>query len=377
MQSKGALADLVVLAAEANFAQGVRPRAAKVAVDYDVLRAAAGPVGLAVRISPYAGPFNREQPETQFLAALIREVRDEARRNRVEPTMIQIDFDAAVSKLGGYQQWLMLLREEVAPTPLVITALPAWLGSPAFAKLVQEVDAYVLQVHAPDAKLLPNTTPTVCNPKQAEAAISQAAALGHPFFVALPTYGYRAWYNEKGSPLYLAAEGQSLMADDRLPSREVRADPAAMARLVQRLAAKRPARMKGIIWYRLPHPDDQMNWSWTTLQAVMQGREPQSETDVHLDRPQAGLVEVSLIAKGEADSLFADTVILDWRNNASLLAADGMAGFVCERAGPESLRLSFRGSKPFRLAPGRRQMIGWLSFDHPTEISTHVEALHL
>ena len=30
-----------------------------------------------------------------------------------------------------------------------------------------------------------------------------------------------------------------------------------------------------LIWYRMPNDDDALNWPWTTLASVMQGKSPQ------------------------------------------------------------------------------------------------------
>ena len=61
---------------------------------------------------------------------------------------LQIDFDAAESKLAGYREWLVALRSRVGTTRLVFTALPAWLRHEEFRALAQAADGFVLQVHS-------------------------------------------------------------------------------------------------------------------------------------------------------------------------------------------------------------------------------------
>ena len=54
------------------------------------------------------------------------------------------------------------------PTPLVLTALPTWLDSPAFARLIRAADGYVLQVHSWEAPRTPEQPFTLCDPERAK-----------------------------------------------------------------------------------------------------------------------------------------------------------------------------------------------------------------
>jgi hypothetical protein len=47
-----------------------------------------------------------------------------------------------------------------------------------------------------------------------------------------------------------------------------------VANLVHEWSIDPPANLAGLIWYRLPNEDDDLNWRWPTLAAVMQGRAP-------------------------------------------------------------------------------------------------------
>jgi hypothetical protein len=97
-------------------------------------------------------------------------------------------------------------------TPLVFTALPTWLDSPAFARLVQSADGYVLQVHSWEAPRAPDQPFTLCDPERAKRAIAKAERFERPFWVALPTYGYRAWFDAQNRLLGLSAEGPDLVS---------------------------------------------------------------------------------------------------------------------------------------------------------------------
>ncbi|MEN0108045.1 MAG: DUF3142 domain-containing protein, partial [Pseudomonas sp.] len=99
---------------------------------------------------------------------------------------VEIDHDCAERRLGAYAVFLQTLRTQVpADLPLSITALPAWLGSPALVQVLQNVDSSVLQVHAvsrPENGLF--------DPQQALRWAQAYAALStKPFYLALPAYG--------------------------------------------------------------------------------------------------------------------------------------------------------------------------------------------
>ena len=366
------IAEWVALAAEVEFRPNHPPRLARVKLDYVALRESGRPVSLVIRIAPWAGSFDPSQLPTQFLIQLARTLMNDARKQGIEPAALQLDFDAATRQLDDYRRWLDAVRQAIQPTPLTITTLPTWLNSPAFARLIQSVDSYVLQVHSWEAPRHPGQPFTLCDPDQAKRAIQYAARLGRPFHVALPTYGYRAWFDGQHRLLGLSAEGPTLIAAPDAQVREVRADPVEMAELVRWLRFYRPEGLRGILWYRLPLPEDQLSWHERTWQAVMQGQTPRTRTAWVLKKSADGLVEVAFDAIGDADSLLTTPLTLRWRQ-ARLIAADGLAGFTVQRLAPDALRFQPPRQEPLRLAPGQQQLVGWLRFQQPPEISAYVE----
>jgi hypothetical protein len=369
------VAEWAVLVAEVEFRPNTAPQVARIAPDYTSLRESGRPVSLTIRVAPWAGPFDPERPEPEFLAQLARDLLDDARQHDLQPAALQLDFDAATRQLDGYRQWLETLRVAIAPTPLVLTALPTWLDNPAFARLIQAADGYVLQVHSWEAPRAPDQPFTLCDPERAKRAIGKAARFDRPFQVALPTYGYRAWFDAQNRLLGLSAEGPDLTTAGSARVREVRADPAAMAGLVRWLQSDRPGALRGLIWYRLPLPEDRLSWNERTWQTVMRGKTPAAKTELRLEPSTDGLVEVAVRAAGDADSRLDAPVTLQWRQ-ARLLAADGLAGFTVERVAPEAARLQPPPGEPSRLAPGQHLTLGWLRFNRPPEISAHVENPH-
>jgi hypothetical protein len=371
-RGRATFADWVVLAAEVEFRAGLAPRVARVALDYDCLRRSGRPVGLALRVAPHAGSFAADRPESRFLVRLVRELLDEARSHHIEPAALHLDFDAATRQLGEYRLWLAAIREAARPVPVVLTALPTWLDSPDFAPLVRAADGYVLQVHSWEPPQVPGRDFQLCDTERARTAIHRAANLGQPFWVALPTYGYRAWFDPGGRLVRLAAEGLELTGAAGLTMREVRADPAEIAGLVSWLQRNASKHLRGIIWYRLPQSGDRLNWHWQTLQAVIQGRKPEAKTALYLQHLGEGLLEVTAHAAGEADSLLDRPVLLSWAQ-ARLLAADGLAGFAAIRTASHTLSFAPSNHQPARLSPGQSLTVGWLRFDHPTEVTIHEE----
>jgi hypothetical protein len=371
-RSQATFAEWVVLVAEVEFRAGIAPQVVRVSPDFDCLRRSGRPVGLALRVAPYSGSFAAHRPESRFLVRFVRELLADARHHGIDPATLHLDFDAATKQLGEYRLWLTALREAARPTPVVLTALPTWLESPDFARLIQAADGYVLQVHSWEPPNAPGREFQLCDTKRARVAIARAASLGQPFWVALPTYGYRAWFAPQGGLVRLAAEGPELRASAGLDMREVRADPAEIAGLVCWLQCHASDHLRGIIWYRLPQSEDRLNWHWRTLQAVIQGRTPEAKTELHLQHMGEGLVEVTAYAAGEADSLLDKSVRLSWAP-ARLLAADGLAGFAAIRTASHTLSLSPSKHQPARLSPGQSLTVGWLRFDHPTEITIHEE----
>ena len=334
------LAGFVALAAEVTTGQTVR-----IAVDGAALRATGKPFGLAVRV----GPGARVTPE--FAATIV------AGSGAAE---LQIDFDCAESHLDSYQAWLTVIRDKVAPTPVTITALPAWLRQPAYSNLVAATDGFVLQVHSLGT--------TLCDTGQAAQAVAQAARYGVPFRIALPTYGYVVAHNSAGKFIGLCAEGPARDWPVDAIVTEVRADAPALAALVQRWDAQRPAHCRGILWYRLPVATDQLNWHWSTLAAIVAGKIPQAAVTAVCRQPQPGLVELDLVNTGTADAFTNTAVTILW-HEATLLACDALAGFAI--TGPATNSVRFVGNP--RLRPGERRMAGWLRFRETKEIRCEIK----
>ena len=369
-EHQGSFSGLAVLGAEVTWRQKT-PRAVRVPIDYAWLRSRKTPLSLVLRVGPYGGPFRTDDEAVRWLGQLARECVQEARAQQVTLTELQIDFDCADAKLDGYAIWLAALKRQAPGTPIAITALPSWLKQPAFRRLIAEADGYILQVHSLARPKGVDAPFNLCDPGAAREAVVLAGRLGQPFRVALPTYGYQLAFDGQGRFAGLSAEGPAREWPEDHQVREVRADASAMAALVREWTTRRPRAMQGLIWYRLPVAGDRLNWPWTTLAEVMEGRTPQTRFKLELREPQPGLVETELVNTG--GTVFGGPVraVVRWRE-ARLLAADGLGGVTLEQTEPRKVVMTT--TKDFaRLDPGAKRTLGWLRLDRPSEVTLEME----
>jgi hypothetical protein len=362
--------ELVALGAEVAWQRGT-PRAIRVPLDFAALRGTGRPVGIALRIGPFRGPFATDDEPARFLRQLAASMVSEASSNRLAPAELQIDFDCAESKLDGYRVWIEAIRQDAAPVPVTFTALPAWLKRPAFKRLVAGADGYVLQVHSLERPRSANTSFTLCDADAALLAVERAARLGRSFRVALPTYGYRMAFDTHGRFAGLNAEGPPQAWPEDFSVREVRADPEAMAGLVRRWMASRPQSLRGLIWCRLPVNGESLNWHGSTLIEVMNGHAPRALLRAEARQPQPGLVELDLVNEGSADATAAVRLTLRW-TGARALAADALQGFDVTDTGTNSAQ--FRSTPLFaRLVPAERRTVGWVRLTTEREVKLEAE----
>jgi len=368
------LAGLVVLNAEVGWQAG-KPRVVRVRLDYAALRASGKPVGLALRVGSYPGPFAPETEATDLLADLAASLLAESASNRLGVAELQIDFDCAESKLAGYRLWIEEIRRRVAPVPVTITVLPAWLGHREFRQLIDGTDGYVLQVHSVERPRNIDAPFTLCPPDAARRAVERAARLGRPFRVALPTYGYALAFDVRGEFIGLSAEGPAPRWPARTLVREVSAEPATLAELVLGWTRDRPAELAGIIWYRLPVAGDRLNWGWPTLAAVMAGSVPRPQLRTEARQVTNGLVELLLANVGQADDRSRVQILARWQDG-SLIAADGLNGFEPGETAPHNARFASRDGS-WRLAAGEERTVGWLRLTRSVPVELELKTTSL
>jgi hypothetical protein len=371
-QHASAFSGLTVLNAEVSW-NDQQPQLIRVPLDYSILTNAPCPIGLALRIGPCPGSVATNDATTMFLSDAAASLIAEARSHRLAPRELQIDFDCAESKLDGYHAWVEAFCRKVAPVPVSITALPSWLERPAFKRLAVAANSYVLQVHSLQRPRALDAPFTLCDPAAARRAVERAAQIGVPFRVALPTYGYLTTFDAEGRFVGLSAEGPSKTWPAGIQLREVRANPQELAQLVQLWATNQPAAMRGIIWYRLPVADDNLNWRWPTLGAIVAGRSIRESVRVETRRVEPGLVQIGLINEGELDISSRLSLRVRW-HNARLVADDGLRDFELVEGRPSTVKFQTR-IQPWRLPAGEKQIIGWLRLSEDREVQIEMERL--
>ena len=362
--------ELAVLLAEVAW-KNKNPQVTRAHVNFATLRKSPTPVGLVLRIGPYAGVLAENKTAVEFLANLATALVAEVRANQLKPVELQIDFDCAESKLDDYRAWLAIVQQRLAPLPVTITALPSWLPTQAFAKLAAISSNYVLQVHSLKKPATIDAPFTLCDPDEAKCAVTKAAKLGVPFRVALPTYSYEIAFDAGGNFYGLAAEAVRTDWPAGTQLRELSADPLAMSALVQFWNNIRPPELRSVIWYRLPVAVDNLNWRWPTLGAIVAARVPQEQFHAAARRVESGLVEISLINDGELDLSSRLAVEVRWAD-ARLVAGDGLGGFALAEPNGFAAKL-LNNQRSFRLRAGEKQIIGWLRFDQDREVQLEVK----
>ena len=405
---------LTVLKAEVSW-KDKKPQVVRVALDYPTLIKAERPIGIALRIGPFAGPFgsstggthpqplqggeqnsrrsnavpllggvrggsadgdmNHTNGEaiTLWLTDLAASLVAEARANHLNLSELQIDFDCAESKLDGYRVWVEAIQHRVAPLPVTITALPSWLKTRAFARLAGVATNYVLQVHSVERPRSFDAPFTLCDPVTANRAVERAGRIGVPFCVALPTYGYTLAFDQIGKFVGLSAEGARPNWPTNAQLREIHSDPIQLAGLVQKWTARRPAAMRGVIWYRLPVVVDNFNWRWPTLGAILEARVPREVLRVSMRRVESGLVEINLANEGELDFSSRLAVEVRW-SNARLVAGDALRDFELADRSASAARIQTR-SQPCHIRAGESLVLGWLRFDRDCEVQCELRKL--
>lgn len=309
------------------------------APDRDTLARSRRPVVLVVRID---GRLARFDP-TALTARIVSVVQDWPGAAGLE-----IDYDCPTARLPAYTAFLRDLKSRLPGVPLSITALPTWNGSTALDDLLEVPDDAVLQVHAvqaPQAGLF--------DPAVATAWIDAFARHTHkPFRVALPTYGSRVSWNADGSLLSVESEAAALAAGAE--AAELYAAPSTVRDFVAGLNRHRPAGLVGLVWFRLPTPQDTRAWSLATWRGVVTGRLAVVTPRIVLQAGRGGDAPSDVIVDNPGDSDIAPPPVV--RLPATCHLADGIDGYTLRRTA-QALELVATLARPIP-ARGRRA-IGW------------------
>lgn len=334
-----------------------------VAPDWAALAAAHAPVTAVVRIGGQLGDVS-----TLPLARIVK-LADDWKQHGITLSAIEIDHDCASAKLAAYTRFLSALRAQLDPAvKLTVTALPAWLDSPALDTLLAQADEAVLQVHA-----VMNPAQGLFDPAQARTWLGAfAQRTQRPWRVALPTYGSRVTWGDDGRVSGIESERPMLLANGFAQgvSHELVAEPKQISAFVERVERDALPGLAGIVWFRLPTDADERAWSAATWRAVLTRAQLISAiaVDVRKNTQQLELFDVALVSGGNVDATLPAVV----RTDASCEAADGINGYALDY---DARGMLLRRVQPGLLRAGKRREIGWLRCGEANDkkVSVHVE----
>lgn len=365
------LQGLHVLAAEMQVHEG-KLRTTQVLPDWKVLAAQGRPVGAAFRVFPSVARDGWDAATLGQMAELIEAVRQEAEEAGVRLAEVHLDYDCPETRLAEYTALLRVLKPRLAPLPVRITTLPAWLKKADFAPLAAEAPGYVLQVHSLHLPGPGRERVTLVDEAETRAAVAAAVALGHPFRVALPTYSCVAEFGKSGRVTEVYSEdlpaSYTSGSTDHLA---LDADAFQMQTLVAEWRKSAPALLEGVVWYRLPVEGDRLNWPLRTLKKICTGAPLNRGWRAEARPNPAGTQDLVLTQEGDAPDDLPRLVEVRW-SAAAPLAADGLRGYDAFQAGEGWAR--FRLLHPYgrlRAPPGAAFTAGWIRLE-PADVAVKV-----
>ncbi len=353
-RSQTSFSQLRILAAQAHPQEGW----ITTKVDMQRLQQDQRPVIAVVRLDGKLNTLNTPQMLQQ-----LKHLTQTWQQHPIKLTGLEIDYDCGSAKLADYVEFLRRLRQQLpASLSLSITVLPAWLSQPALVSLRQLTDHTVLQVHAVNP-----LTQGLFNPKQAVAWIRRYQRQARrPFYVALPAYG-------AGMTASGAVESEITLPEAGA-RQEYTVDPRAVAELIRQVQQQPPPELKGWVWFRLPLPNDQRAWAWSTLQAVIAQQPLHAQLQVQASAATRGLYDLKLVSFGDLPAILPTAIQLK-----------GQACTVADVRSPYQLKIQSDGLQlqlnPQRqhhiLAAGNSQILGWVRCDnlHSSSIFNHATPL--
>jgi hypothetical protein len=286
-----------------------------------------------------------EQLEAGALASAINETYradlGRAGKDGARVEGLQLDLDVPTRQLPRYAQLLRALREKLPPgTQLSITGLTTWMSSTALPSTLDAVDFWVPQFYG--ARIPENLSEVVPVSSAASVArdVARARVLRRPFYAGVAAYGYAALYSKAGALVEIrgdldpddAARDPNLELVERRPfetdaattnsantanasewryvfrargetmvgglvvhvGEQLMIDAPSAETLRASLRAVREQageKFLGICLFRLPTADDRTSLTLAQTVAALADRQPTTETEVRLNREEAGVTD--------------------------------------------------------------------------------------
>ena len=346
-----------VLCGDLKF-DGKRPTINLVDINWSYLTQTETSTTIAFRINAQASKFfasDEIHSIANSVESAIFRVVDSAPQNSI--VGVQFDYDCPTSKLKDYGRFLRIMRERFKPLnerlaefKISITALPTWLQSREFRKLIQGTDYYVLQLHSFELPKNAKQAAEIFPRDKARSYIERASAFRHPFYISLPTYGYEVAFDSEGEFLGLRAEGDPVFWGKDTTYITKTVDPAEIRSFFKKGYSSKY--VLGVHWFRLPLRSDEFNWDIKTLVALIDGRLPSLNVKTELSTSEDGLYEIHLVNDGEQNVTSPIGFELRWDPEA-LLVYDILDQYTGERTN-EGLKIT--GPAP---RVGNKALIGW------------------
>ena len=313
--------------------------------DWAVLARDQRPITLVLRLDGQL----KQLPKAAVLWQQLTPQITAAQQAGVKLQAIEIDYDAARAALGGYRQWLQQLRLHL-PTPLSlqITTLPDWLQSADYPALCQAADQLTLQLHS-----VLSPVQGLFDSHQAQQWTKSAAAnTPCPLVLALPAYH---------SALINTADGGRVESETMLPIAGERqallSRPETVAEFLSWLHSQSLPQVRGIVWFRLPLPDDQRSWPLVTLQALVRGEALAATLHTELQAEQ-GRFDIVLRNTGNLSAPLPDTVHF---RGINCIGGDAQHGYQWQQQGSDWwLQRNKTTADLTQIAPQQARTVAWL-----------------
>jgi len=238
---------------------------------------------------------------------------------RIKITEVQLDYDCPTSKLADYGKFLALYKERFPSLKISITALPTWLNSKEFKKVVKNISYYVLQLHSFEIPKTMDKAKQIFLKDSASLYVKRAVRLKHPFSISLPTYGYEVVFDKNGGFLGLRGEVKRNILGKDIQYKAVMTDPAKILSFLDDISLSKLDKFLGICWFRMPLETDEFNWHTETFKAVLNGYVPHAKFNVKIEKPQPGLYEIYLVNNGNQNILRPVEFKISWAKGATPL----------------------------------------------------------
>jgi hypothetical protein len=145
----------------------------------------------------YSDFMKKDPNSTNFILSIIKNQIKQFEDRGVKIDGIQIDLEGIDIDLDYYSELLDAIREKFPDKLLSITPMVGWLSKKEFKPILKNIDFYVPMVYDYQrGKKLSNDT-RITDINWIVKVVRNCEKLEKPYYIGLPSYYYRIFYNEK------------------------------------------------------------------------------------------------------------------------------------------------------------------------------------